>query len=243
MLLDLAFGLRRERHQMTTPYHARFFAHELTRQGGDGVDRLSQSLFDACVDLNPHQIEAALFALRSPLSKGVLLADEVGLGKTIEAGLAICQYWAERRGGCLLSARRPSESNGRWNLRKVQPADLCSRCQDLSAVAKEGNPSPFVQDRVVICSLHFASSRATEIKPVPWDLVVIDEAHKLRNAYRPSNEWARTSAGPWRTAGRSCSPPRPCRTRSWNCTGCPRHRRVPVRRPDLLPHQVRQRRR
>ena len=82
---------------MSTPYHARFFAHELTRQGGEGVERLSRSLFDACVDLNPHQIEAALFAMRSPVSKGVLLADEVGLGKTIEAGLAICQLWAERR--------------------------------------------------------------------------------------------------------------------------------------------------
>jgi SNF2 family DNA or RNA helicase len=40
------------------------------------------SLFDASVDLNPHQIEAAMFALKSPLSKGVILADEVGLGKT-----------------------------------------------------------------------------------------------------------------------------------------------------------------
>ena len=81
---------------MSTPYHVRYFAHELTRQGGDGVERLSRSLFDACVDLNPHQIEAALFALRSPLTKGVLLADEVGLGKTIEAGLILCQNWAER---------------------------------------------------------------------------------------------------------------------------------------------------
>ena len=60
-----------------TPYHACYFAHELTRQGGSGIDRLSQSLFDAAVDLNPHQIEAALFALRSPISKGVVLADEV----------------------------------------------------------------------------------------------------------------------------------------------------------------------
>src|SRR3546814_3336453 len=63
----------------------------------DGVDRLSQSLFDASVDLNPHQIEAALFALRNPLQEGVLLADEVGLGKTIEAALVVCQYRAERR--------------------------------------------------------------------------------------------------------------------------------------------------
>ena len=64
---------------MTTAYHAKLFAHELTRRGVDGVERISQSLFDACVDLNPHQVEAALFALRSPISKGVLLADEVGI--------------------------------------------------------------------------------------------------------------------------------------------------------------------
>ena len=48
----------------------------------------------ASVDINPHQIDAALFAFKSPLSKGIVLADEVGLGKTIEAGLVICQYWA-----------------------------------------------------------------------------------------------------------------------------------------------------
>jgi hypothetical protein len=79
-------------------YHAKYYAHELTRRhAADGVDRLSQSLFDASVDLNPHQIEAALFALANPLQEGVLLADEVGLGKTIEAALVVCQYWAERR--------------------------------------------------------------------------------------------------------------------------------------------------
>src|SRR5690606_5013853 len=81
-----------------TDYHAKYFAYELTRQrrGGD-VDRLTQSLFDASVDLNPHQIDAALFALQNPLVKGVILADEVGLGKTIEAALVMAQYWAERK--------------------------------------------------------------------------------------------------------------------------------------------------
>ena len=63
---------------MSTPYHAVYFSHEISRRGGAGVERLSRSLFDACVDLNPHQIEAALFAVRSPVSQGVLLADEVG---------------------------------------------------------------------------------------------------------------------------------------------------------------------
>ena len=72
-----------------------YFAHRITLEGL-GDETLAQSLSTARVDLNPHQVDAALFALSSPLSKGVLLADEVGLGKTIEAGLAIAQRWAER---------------------------------------------------------------------------------------------------------------------------------------------------
>ena len=86
------------RISVITNHHAKYYAHELTRQAaGDDIDRISTSLFDASVDLNPHQIEAALCALRSPLSKGVVLAEEVGLGTTIEAGLVLCQYWAERK--------------------------------------------------------------------------------------------------------------------------------------------------
>src|SRR3954466_11985453 len=80
-----------------TSHHAKYFAYDLTRRAAGGLDRLSISLFDAAVDLNPHQIEAALFALHSPLSRGVILADEVGLGKTIEAGIVLCQFWAERK--------------------------------------------------------------------------------------------------------------------------------------------------
>ena len=73
-----------------TAYHAKYFAHELSRRHpSDSVEKLAGVLVDAQVDLNPHQIDAALFAFRSPLSKGAILADEVGLGKTIEAGLII----------------------------------------------------------------------------------------------------------------------------------------------------------
>ena len=67
---------------------------------------------DAQVDLNPHQIEAALFAFRSPLSKGALLADEVGLGKTIEAGLVLSQKWAERKRRVLVTT--PSNLRKQW---------------------------------------------------------------------------------------------------------------------------------
>lgn len=70
---------------MITPFHAKYFAHDLTRQAPPGAaDQLSMSLFDASVDLNPHQIEAAMFALQSPLSEGVILADEVGLCSSVE---------------------------------------------------------------------------------------------------------------------------------------------------------------
>ena len=173
---------------MTTPYHARYFAHELTRVGGEGVDRLSRSLFDACVDLNPHQIEAALFALKSPIAKGVLLADEVGLGKTIEAGLVICQTWAENRRRILVLC--PASLREQWAREMEEKFHLPTVVLDKHTYDEErrnGNPEPFQNGAIVICSLHFASRRAEELRPVQWDLVVIDEAHKLRNSYRQGN--------------------------------------------------------
>lgn len=175
---------------MTTPYHAKYFAHELTRQAQPGgVDRLSMALFDACVDLNPHQIEAAMFALRSPLSKGVVLADEVGLGKTIEAGLVLCQHWAERKRKLLIIC--PASLRKQWALELQEKFNLPSVILDAKTyrqAVREGNSTPVASDKVVITSFHFASRFRGDIRAVPYDLVVIDEAHKLRNAYRPSNK-------------------------------------------------------
>ena len=83
---------------MITKYHAKYFAYELTKRcASDNLEKLSSTLSNAQVDLNPHQIEAALFAFKSTLSKGAILADEVGLGKTIEAGILLAQKWAERK--------------------------------------------------------------------------------------------------------------------------------------------------
>jgi len=174
---------------MTTSYHAKYFAHELTRQGGAGVDRLSRSLFDASVDLNPHQIEAALFAMRSPLTKGVLLADEVGLGKTIEAGLILCQYWAERKRKLLIIT--PASLRKQWALELLEKFNIPSEVMDAKSYREGrqmGNAMPFDAKSVVITSMNFASKNAEEIRAISWDLVVIDEAHKLRNAYRQSNK-------------------------------------------------------
>lgn len=173
---------------MITDYHASYYAHELSLVGGSGVDRLGRALFDACVDLNPHQIEAALFALRSPISKGVLLADEVGLGKTIEAGLLLCQYWAERKRHLLVIC--PASLRKQWALELSEKFNLPTIVLDAKTFKeqqKAGVPNPFRDNKVIICSMHYAAGKADEIKEIAWDSVVIDEAHKLRNAYRKSN--------------------------------------------------------
>ena len=146
------------------------------------------SLFDAAVDLNPHQIEAALFALQSPLSKGVILADEVGLGKTIEAGIVLCQFWAERRRRLLVIC--PASIRKQWALEMQEKFNLPVAVLDAKAYreAKRTSRDPLSPSGVLVMSFNFANSLREELKALAWDLVVIDEAHKLRNAYRPSNK-------------------------------------------------------
>lgn len=86
-----------------TPHQARYFAEQITlKRSESSVDGLASAMSGVKVDLNPHQVDAALFAIKSPLSNGALLADEVGLGKTIEAGLVLAQYWSERKRRILL---------------------------------------------------------------------------------------------------------------------------------------------
>jgi len=177
---------------LISAYHAKYCAHELTRQhAADGVGRLSQSLFNARVDLNPHQIEAALFALRHPLQEGVLLADEVGLGKTIEAALVICQYWAERRRRLLVIC--PASLRKQWAQELHDKFAVPATVVDAVSLRKQsaGDVLATLQQQVgqavVIMSYPFAARLEAELRAVPWDVVVMDEAHKLRNAHRPSN--------------------------------------------------------
>jgi len=173
-----------------TDYHAKYYAYELTRQcAADGVERLSQSLFDATVDLNPHQINAALFALNNPLNKGVILADEVGLGKTIEAGLVLCQYWAERKRQLLIIC--PASLRKQWAQELQDKFNLPSQILDANTwrqLKSQGIANPLNNHCINILSYHFAARLEEQLLVEPWHLVVMDEAHKLRNAYRPNNK-------------------------------------------------------
>lgn len=173
-----------------TPYHAKYFAHELTRRcPSDSLEKLAGSLADAQVDLNPHQVEAALFAFRSPLSKGAILADEVGLGKTIEAGIVLSQKWAERKRRLLLIL--PANLRKQWNQELQEKFFLPSvilEAKSFNQEIKNGNLNPFDQQALVICSYQFARSKEAYLKAISWDLVIIDEAHRLRNVYKPENK-------------------------------------------------------
>jgi len=177
-----------------TDYHAKYFAYELTRRcPADSVEKLAAALADAQVDLNPHQVDAALFAFKSPLSKGALLADEVGLGKTIEAGLVLSQKWAERRRRILVIT--PSNLRKQWYQELTEKFFLPCRIlesKSYNAEIKQGRFRPFEAPDIVICSYQFAKAKASDVHAIAWDLVVIDEAHRLRNVYKPSNVIANT---------------------------------------------------
>lgn len=177
-----------------TDYHTKYFAYELTKRcSSDRLEKLSSTLSNAQVDLNPHQIEAALFAFRSPLSKGAILADEVGLGKTIEAGLVLSQKWAERKRNILLII--PSSLRKQWNAElqdKFFLPSIILEAKSFNQYIKDGNLNPFNQEgTIIICSYHFAKAKSQYIRQTKWDLAVIDEAHRLRNVYKTGNKIAR----------------------------------------------------
>lgn len=177
---------------MYLPVQGRYHAHRLTISG-NGEDAFTQSLTSARVEMNPHQVDAALFALKSPFAKGVLLADEVGLGKTIEAGLVMSQRWAERRRRILLVV--PASLRKQWQQELFEKFTIKSLILDAKTFGEQrrgGSLKPFeTKDAVVIVSYEFAARKADEIRAVPWDLVIFDEAHRLRNVHRKTAKRAK----------------------------------------------------
>ena len=176
-----------------SPHQLACFAHQLTRRAASSsMEAMAGALLDAQVDLNPHQIDAAMFATSNPLSKGSILADEVGLGKTIEAGVLIAQRWAERKRRILVIT--PANLRKQWHQELADKFGLPAtifEAKSFRQLVKEGAVNPFNRSGIIICSYQFAARKAVEVKSVAWDLVVIDEAHRLRNVYKPENKTAR----------------------------------------------------
>ena len=175
-----------------TAQQAKFLANYLTRRlPANDINKLTASLQDAQVDLTPHQVEAASFAFKSPLSKGAILADEVGLGKTIEAGIILSQNWAEHKRRLLIIC--PANLRKQWSselLEKFFLPSVILETKSFNAAIEAGNLNPFDTDKIVICSYQFAKTKAPYVRHTQWDLTIIDEAHRLRNVYKPTNKTA-----------------------------------------------------
>lgn len=194
VLLQIKFVNLRLMH--ISDHQAKYLAYELTRRwASDSVEKFAAAVAGAQVDLNPHQVDAALFAFNSPFSNGAILADEVGLGKTIEAGIVLSQRWAERRRRILIIT--PSNLRKQWHQELAEkfflPATILE-ARSYNQARKAGTLNPFQpgEPSLIICSYHFARSKAEDVVSTPWDLVVIDEAHRLRNVYKSSNVIANT---------------------------------------------------
>jgi hypothetical protein len=131
-----------------------YVAWRFTRRAAvDTVESLASTLVDAEVDLNPHQIEAALFACRNPLSRGVILADE--------AGLVISQRWAERRRRILIVI--PVNLHKQWHQALQDKFGLQGRILEArsdNALCKQTQQNPFLMDSwPIICSYQFAKAQ------------------------------------------------------------------------------------
>src|SRR6266851_2494639 len=155
-----------------TDYHAKYFAYELTKRcSSDSLEKLAGAVASAQVDLNPHQVDAALFAFNSPLSRGALLADEVGLGKTIEAGIVLSQKWAERKRHILVIT--PANLRKQWHQELTEKFFLPCRILETKSyytAIREGRFKPFEStDSIVICSYQFARSKASDVAATEWD--------------------------------------------------------------------------
>jgi hypothetical protein len=153
------------------PFNRRILAEDLHRvRRPDERERLAATQRQARIDPNPHQIDAVIFALRRLREGGCILADEVGLGKTIEAGLVIAQSRAEGAERVLLIV--PKSLIGQWQDELV----------NLFGIQAREGPTNFVAPGVYLVGREFAGSErgASSLGAVsPFDLVVIDEAHEI----------------------------------------------------------------
>lgn len=143
-------------------------------------------LSDANIELNPHQINAFCAAIQALKTGGIVLADEVGLGKTIEAGLVL-KYVLESGAKHVLIAL-PASLRKQWELELEDKLGLETIILDRLTVEKESHDwRKRLTDnrtvRIVLASYDYSSRLMKRFPEVKWDFIIIDEAHNLRNVF------------------------------------------------------------
>jgi len=156
------------------------------------IDRLQRSvargLMGSRTSLLPHQVYIANEVSQRHAPR-VLLADEVGLGKTIEAGMIIHQQLLTGRASRVLVLVPPSLLH-QWLVEMLRRFNLHFSLFDADRIAEMPEENPFESEQLVLCSLGLFESRPelqAQAVAANWDLVAVDEAHHLH--------WSPDSAG------------------------------------------------
>jgi hypothetical protein len=159
---------------MSHPIHRRLLAEQLfvLRRSTEGR-RYASAQRSGRIDPNPHQIDAVMFALGRVREGGCILADEVGLGKTIEAGLVMAQLRAEGAKRILLVA--PKALVGQWQEELFSLFGVSVHLADAEPGAFDGS-GIFLIGRDLLGS---DSALSRLLESGPFDLCVVDEAHEI----------------------------------------------------------------
>lgn len=143
-------------------------------------------LLNTNIEINPHQINAFCAAIQALKTGGIVLADEVGLGKTIEAGLTL-KYVLDSGAKHVLIAL-PATLRKQWEVELEEKFNLQASILDRLTV--ESNLSFWKaclenrdEVRIVITSYDYSSKLMQRFPKVKWDFIIIDEAHNLRNVF------------------------------------------------------------
>lgn len=143
-------------------------------------------LLNADIELNPHQINAFVAAIHALKTGGIILADEVGLGKTIEAALVL-NYVLDSGAKRILIAL-PATLRKQWEIELSEKFGLKATILDRLTVEKDFySTKNWIENakepRIIITSYDYSSKLMKRFPQVKWDFIIIDEAHNLRNVF------------------------------------------------------------
>ena len=172
---------------VSTPFHAYYTARILDSLQDD--DKFMPAFASSDIKVYPYQVGAALFATRSPYSKGVVLMDESGLGKSTEAMLVVTQKWYEGKTRILIVVPN-ADLLVQWQ-KQIETKYSIPYITILNAEQFQSAGNTFDQDAVILTTFDFAAQNSEEVGKIIWDLTVFEEASLLASVHKEDNKQAR----------------------------------------------------
>lgn len=165
-----------------TPFHANYAALKLNSLQDE--DKLLPVFSEGKINVYPYQVAAALFAMRNPYQKGVILCDEAGMGKSHEAMLIISELWYEGKTKILIAIPNPDLL--------MQWAEMIDEKYSLPFCIAADNKS-FDYDGIVLTTYDYLTQNIEEADKVNWDTIVFEEANALSSVYQDENTFMGTA--------------------------------------------------